>query len=60
MDGSPLEVFQNVEKLVLLGLEVPLVFDLSNRLRNLGVPIDTEIDSMKKLVESVWNLFSKK
>ncbi len=60
LDGSPLEVFQNVEKLVEMGLEVPLVFDLSNRLRNLGVPIDTEIDSMKKLVESVWNLFSKK
>ncbi len=60
LDGSPLEVFQNVEKLIEMGLEVPLAFDLSERLRNLGVPIDSKIDSMEKLVESVWSLFSKK
>jgi energy-coupling factor transport system ATP-binding protein len=40
LDGTPAEVFRNVEKLRKIGLDVPLAASLARRLRARGVPIE--------------------
>jgi energy-coupling factor transport system ATP-binding protein len=40
LDGTPAEVFRNVEKLREIGLDVPLAASLARRLRARGVPIE--------------------
>src|SRR5829696_5439658 len=43
LDGTPAEVFRNVDKLREIGLDVPLAASLAHRLRNLGVPLGEAI-----------------
>jgi energy-coupling factor transport system ATP-binding protein len=43
LDGSPAEVFHNVEKLREVGLDVPLAASLAHRLRARGIPIGEDI-----------------
>jgi energy-coupling factor transport system ATP-binding protein len=43
LDGSPAEVFREVEKLREVGLDVPLAASLAHRLRARGVPIGEDI-----------------
>ena len=39
LDGTPKEVFKNVEKLKSLGLDVPQVTELAYELRKMGIEI---------------------
>jgi energy-coupling factor transport system ATP-binding protein len=43
LDGPPVEVFRNVEKLREVGLDVPLAASLAHRLRARGIPIGEDI-----------------
>ncbi|HJQ28498.1 MAG TPA: ATP-binding cassette domain-containing protein [Rubrobacter sp.] len=43
LDGTPAEVFRNVEKLREVGLDVPLAASLARRLRARGVPIEEDV-----------------
>jgi len=56
MDGTPREVFSNVEKLRSIELDVPQITDLCHRLKKAGINIpegilteDEAIDAIKKL-----------
>jgi energy-coupling factor transport system ATP-binding protein len=43
LDGSPAEVFRDVEKLREVGLDVPLAASLAHRLRARGIPVGEDI-----------------
>jgi energy-coupling factor transport system ATP-binding protein len=43
LDGTPAEVFRNVDKLREVGLDVPLAASLARRLRARGVPIEDDV-----------------
>lgn len=43
LDGTPAEVFRNVERLREVGLDVPLAASLARRLRARGVPLEGDI-----------------
>jgi energy-coupling factor transport system ATP-binding protein len=43
LDGSPAEVFGNVDKLREVGLDVPLAASLAHRLRARGIPLEENI-----------------
>ncbi len=43
LDGTPKEVFRNVEKIKTLGLDVPQVTELAHGLRKLGIDIPDDI-----------------
>jgi energy-coupling factor transport system ATP-binding protein len=43
LDGTPAEVFLNVEKLREIGLDVPLAASLAYRLRSRGVPLEGDV-----------------
>jgi energy-coupling factor transport system ATP-binding protein len=43
LDGTPAEVFRNVDKLREVGLDVPLAASLARRLRTRGVPIEDDV-----------------
>ena len=43
LDGTPAEVFRNVEKLREVGLDVPLAASLAHRLRARGIPLEGDI-----------------
>jgi energy-coupling factor transport system ATP-binding protein len=43
LDGTPAEVFREVEKLRKVGLDVPLAASLAHRLRARGIPIEGDI-----------------
>jgi len=43
LDGTPAEVFRNVEKLREVGLDVPLAASLARRLRARGVPLEEDV-----------------
>jgi energy-coupling factor transport system ATP-binding protein len=49
LDGTPAEVFRNVEKLREIGLDVPLAASLARRLRARGVPIEEGVLSTADL-----------
>ena len=56
MDGSPREVFVNVEKLKSLGLDVPPMTELAYRLRKQGIDIDADILSVEEMVDALCRL----
>jgi energy-coupling factor transport system ATP-binding protein len=43
LDGTPAEVFRNVDKLREVGLDVPLAASLARRLRARGVPLEEDV-----------------
>lgn len=51
MDGSPKEIFNEMEKLRELSLDVPIEVDLRERLKSKGINIPDEIVSREGLVE---------
>lgn len=51
MDGSPKEIFNEMEKLRELSLDVPIEVDLRERLKSKGINISDEIVSREGLVE---------
>jgi energy-coupling factor transport system ATP-binding protein len=49
MRGTPAEVFSRSEELVGMGLTVPKVTMVANRLRSLGLPVDKDIYTVEQL-----------
>jgi energy-coupling factor transport system ATP-binding protein len=49
MQGTPAEVFSRSEELVGMGLTVPKVTMVANRLRALGLPVDKDIYTVEQL-----------
>lgn len=54
LQGTPKEVFQEVEKLQEMGLDVPQVTLLAHRLRKKGVAIDRDILTVEEMVTNLW------
>ena len=56
MDGSPREVFQNVERLKEYRMDVPLITELSHKLQKKGFPIEKTILKKEELEEELLKL----
>ncbi|TCS81519.1 energy-coupling factor transporter ATPase [Tepidibacillus fermentans] len=52
-DGTPEEIFAHSQTLKEIGLDVPLPVELSDRLRNRGIPIG-EIVNEEELIRKLW------
>jgi energy-coupling factor transport system ATP-binding protein len=56
MQGQPKEVFSHVRELKQIGLDVPFLVDLTDRLRKQGVPLTSTPWNEEQLVEFLWKL----
>ena len=56
MDGSPREVFQNVERLKEYRMDVPLITGLAHKLQKKGFPIEKTILKKEDLEEELFKL----
>lgn len=56
MEGTPKQVFSQVEKIKELGLDVPQVTELVYELRKEGIDIRPDVLSVEELVELLWLL----
>ena len=56
MDGSPREVFQNVERLKEYRMDVPLITELAHELQKKGFPIEKTILKKEELEEELFKL----
>ena len=56
MDGTPREIFSQVEILKKLGLDVPQVTELSFYMKKQGIDISTEILTIEEVVDAIWQL----
>ena len=56
MDGTPKEVFSNVEKLRAIELDVPQITDLGHRLRKAGMDIPEGILTEEEAIEAIKKL----
>ena len=56
MDGSPREVFQNVELLKEYRMDVPLITELAHKLQKNGFPIEKTILTKEELEEELFKL----
>lgn len=54
LDGTPIEIFSKVEEIRELGLDVPVVVDLADRLRQRGISIPKDIIHTKEMVDYLW------
>jgi energy-coupling factor transport system ATP-binding protein len=52
------ELFDNINELKKLGLEMPVVMDIVSKLRDAGICIDTRTDSVDDLVDNIAGKFS--
>lgn len=59
MEGTPKEIFSQVEKIKSYGLEVPQVTELSYMLRKKGLNIDEGILSVEELLAQIENIGKK-
>ncbi len=59
MDGTPREIFPQVEKLKSIGLDVPQATELAWRLRNRGYDIPADILTEEECAEAVCALLNK-
>lgn len=57
MEGTPLEIFPQVEKLRSLGLDTPQATELAHELGRDGFDIDTEVLSVDKCAEEILRLW---
>ncbi|NPV91347.1 MAG: energy-coupling factor transporter ATPase [Firmicutes bacterium] len=56
LQGSPREVYSEVDKLAAIGLEPPGIYNLINRLEREGYRIDGAIETIPQLVESLCRI----
>ena len=56
MDGSPREVFQNVERLKEYRMDVPIITELAHKLQKKGFPIEKTILKKEELEEELLKL----
>ena len=55
-EGKPEEIFQNIEAMKKLGLDVPVATELAYRLQKKGLPITKAITSQEALIEALCQL----
>lgn len=51
LDGSPQEVFSQKDKVLSVNLDIPLVVDLAEKLRQRGVSVPENIIGMEEMVD---------
>ncbi|WP_297435221.1 energy-coupling factor transporter ATPase [uncultured Clostridium sp.] len=56
LEGTPREVFSNVEKIKAIGLDVPQVTELAYELRREGIDISNEILNIDEMVDELCRL----
>lgn len=56
LEGTPRDVFANVEKMKNLGLDVPQVTELAYELKKSGIRIDTNILNVDEMVDALCQL----
>jgi energy-coupling factor transport system ATP-binding protein len=59
MDGTPREIFPQVEKLKSIGLDVPQATELVWRLRQRGYDLPADIITEEECAEAIFKLFNK-
>jgi len=55
MEGTPKEIFKQVDKLKILSLDVPDVTEIAYNLKKEGFNISDDILSIDEMVETIWN-----
>lgn len=55
-EGTPREVFSQIEMMKAIGLDVPQVTELANELNNKGLNIDTHILTISEMVDALCQL----
>ena len=60
MDGTPKEVFRNVEKMKKLGLDVPQATELAYRLRKKGFKLPDDILDENECAEAILRILEVK
>ena len=58
-DGTPKEVFRHYKELEAIGLAAPQVTYIIHELREMGVPIDESITTVKEAKEAILNILKK-
>ncbi len=56
LEGSPREVFSNVEKMRSIGLDVPQVTTLALELKAAGINVDTDVITLEEMVDALCQL----
>ena len=59
LDGTPKEVFKNVEKLKSLGLDVPQVTELAYELRKMGIEISDDVLTVDECVDEIIRILGE-
>lgn len=59
LDGTPKEVFKNVEKLKSLGLDVPQVTELAYELRKMGIEISDEVLTVDECFDEIIRILGE-
>ncbi len=59
LDGTPKEIFSEVEELKSLRMDVPLITDLAHELRLSGMPVSEGILKEEELVEELLSVFGE-
>jgi len=54
LEGTPKQVFSQVDKMKSFGLDIPQVTELSYKLRNRGIDIPTNILTVEEMVKLIW------
>lgn len=53
LDGSPMEVFSQAEKIMKVNLEVPIAVELAGRLRKRGIKIPGNVVTVEDMVNFI-------
>lgn len=59
LDGTPKEVFKNVEKLKSLGLDVPQVTELAYELRKMGIEISDDVLTVAECFDEIIRILGE-
>ena len=59
LDGTPKEVFKNVEKLKSLGLDVPQVTELAYELRKMGIEISDDVLTVDECFDEIIRIMGE-
>ena len=59
LDGTPKEVFKNVEKLKSLGLDVPQVTELAYELRKMGIEISDDVRTVDECFDEIIRILGE-
>ena len=59
LDGTPKEVFKNVEKLKSLGLDVPQVMELAYELRKMGIEISDDVLTVDECFDEIIRILGE-